>query len=167
MEIFFENGMNFIRAQMEAGADGIQIVEPNCSLISPQFYKDYIMPLHTKMVEEIQKENGFARLHICGDTNKLLKYSLGTGTRILDVDSAVDLAAGKALLKPCQVFCGNLDSVSDVLGGAPDAFAGKVKAVQQASGDRAIIAAGCDIPPATSVENMIAFHDAVEALKYA
>ena len=34
IDLFFRNGMRFIEAQLEAGADGIQIVEPNCSLIS-------------------------------------------------------------------------------------------------------------------------------------
>ena len=164
VRIFFENGLNFIDAQLEAGADGIQIVEPCCSMIAPDLYARVIMPLHVEMVNRVQKNGGFARLHICGDTNKLLPYSLGTGTRILDVDSAVNLETGSQLLKPGQVFCGNLDSVSDVLNGAPDAFADKVRAVRDKSGNRAIIAAGCDVPPATPVENIRAFHDAVAAL---
>ncbi|MFQ9801056.1 MAG: uroporphyrinogen decarboxylase family protein [Clostridia bacterium] len=48
IDIFFENGMRFIEAQLEAGADGIQIVEPCCSLISPELYARLILPYHKK-----------------------------------------------------------------------------------------------------------------------
>lgn len=161
---FFENGMRFINAQLEAGADGIQIVEPCCSLISPALYEHVIMPLHKRMVERIQRDGGFARLHICGDTNKLLPFTLGTGTHILDVDSAVDVGKGAALLSNGQVFCGNLHPASDILDGKPEDFYDKVHALYTASGNRIIISGGCDIPPATPEENMIAFHDACARL---
>ena len=164
MQIFFENDLRFIDAQMDAGADGIQIVEPCCSLISPKVYGRYIQAMHKKLVKKIQDRGGFARLHICGDTNELLPYSLGTGTRILDVDYAVNVAAGSRLLGEGQVFCGNLNPSADVLNGDPASFAGKVSALKQESNNRIIMAAGCDIPPATPAANIIAFHDAVAAL---
>ncbi len=161
MDIFFENGMNFIRAQMAAGADGIQIVEPNCSLISPVFYKEHIMPLHTKMVEEIQKDGGFARLHICGDTSRVMPYTLGTGTRILDVDSQVDLTKVEGLLADNQRFCGNLNTSEEILCGKPDEYEDYVNKRIEATHNRIIISSGCDVPPDTPAENMRAWHDAV------
>ncbi|MBR4206649.1 MAG: hypothetical protein IKQ92_14340 [Clostridia bacterium] len=166
MRIFFENGMRFIDAQLEAGAEGIQIVEPCCSLIPPALYEEHVLPLHRKMIERVQRgrDDGFARLHICGDTNRLLPVLLGTGTRILDVDYQVDVEAGAKLLAPGQVFCGNLSPASDVLNGKPEDFAEKVRRIDEATGRRIIISAGCDIPPATTVENMIAFHDAAANL---
>ena len=164
MRIFFENDMRFIDAQLEAGADGIQIVEPCCSLIPPALYEAHVLPLHQRMIDRIQRDGGFARLHICGDTNRILPLTLGTGTHILDVDYQVDVEAGAKLLKPGQVFCGNLSPASDVLNGKPEDFAEKVRRIDAATGRRIIISAGCDIPPATTVENMTAFHDAVTAL---
>ena len=164
MKVFYENGMRFIEAQLEAGADGIQIVEPCCSLIPPAFYENAVLPYHREMVKRIQRDGGFARLHICGDTNRILPLTLGTGTHILDVDYQVDLETGAKLLGPGQVFCGNLSPASDVLNGKPEDFAGKVRAIDEKTGRRAIISAGCDIPPATAEENMTAFRDAVLAL---
>ncbi len=161
MDIFFENCMSFIKAQMAAGADGIQIVEPSCSLISPQFYRDHVLPLHTKMVEEIQKDGGFCRLHICGDTSRIMPYTLGTGTRILDVDSQVDLAAVEHLLADNQRFCGNLNTTEEVLFGKPEEYETYVNKRIEATHNRIIISAGCDVPPDTPAENMRAWHDAV------
>ena len=165
LDIFYENCMNFIKAQMAAGADGIQIVEPNCSLISPLFYKEHIMPLHTKMVEEIQKDGGFCRLHICGETSKVMPYTLGTGTRILDVDSQVDLAAVEGLLADNQRFCGNLNTSEEVLFGKPEEYENYVNKRIRDTHNRIIIAAGCDVPADTPAENMRAWHDAVAKAK--
>lgn len=160
LEVFFQNGMRFIDAQLSAGADGIQIVEPCCSLISPQLYADLIQPYHRQMVERIQQNGGFARLHICGDTNKIIPYTLGTGAHILDVDSAVDLEAAARHLGKEQVLCGNLDPVSEVMSAKPEDFAEKVSKISAQTGNRCIISGGCDIPPDTTVENMRAFHQA-------
>ncbi|MBQ0059367.1 MAG: hypothetical protein KBS83_05355 [Lachnospiraceae bacterium] len=161
MQIFFENGMNFIKAQMEAGADGIQIVEPNCSLISPKFYEENIMPLHKAMVDEIQShENGFARIHVCGDTAHLMPYTLGTGSHIVDADSQVDLAKVAPLLGAEQVFCGNMNTADELLNGTPDIFPEAVQRRVDATNNRIILCSGCDVPPASPAENIQAFHDA-------
>lgn len=162
VQLFFENGLRFIEAQLAAGADGIQIVEPCCSLIGIDLYRELVQPLHTRLVEAVQKDGGFARLHICGDTNRMLPYTLGTGTRILDVDHAVDMKAAAALLAPGQVLCGNLDPAGVVLGGTAEEITKAVLQVRRDTGERAIISGGCDIPEDTSAENMQAFHDACE-----
>lgn len=165
IDVFFRNGMHFIEEQLAAGADGIQIVEPNCSLISPKFYAEYIMPLHKQMVERIQRDGGFCRLHVCGDTTALMPYTLGTGTHILDVDSAVDLTKVVHLLKEDQCFCGNLNTSEEILFGKPENFAAAVRRRYDETNNRIIISGGCDVPPDTPAENMRAFHDAVLALE--
>ncbi len=165
VNLFFENGLRFIQAQLEAGADGIQIVEPSCSLISPDLYQRLIMPLHTRMVELVQSDNGFARLHVCGDTNSLLPYTLGTGTRILDVDHAVKMDSAAAQLQPGQVLCGNLDPAGVVYAGTPDDIRRNVRDVYEKTNNRAIISGGCDIPPATSPDNMRSFFEACAPLQ--
>ncbi len=161
---FHDNGMDFLNAQLECGADGIQIVEPCCSLIAPALYARLIQPLHAQMVASVQKGGGFARLHICGDTNRLLPHILATGSRIVDVDAAVCMDKAARLLSPGQVLCGNLDPVSVVAEGTPQRIAQAVQDVNRLTHARAIISGGCDIPAETSAANMRAFHDACAAL---
>lgn len=165
INMFQENCLRFIEAQLNAGADGIQLVEPCCSLISPELYARLILPLHKKLVELIQKDGGFCRLHICGDTNKLMPYSLGTGTRILDIDWQVDLETACTKLAEGQVFCGNLDPAADILMGAPESFHDKVQDMCKRANNKIIVAGGCDIPPDTSIENMQAFFEACNSGK--
>lgn len=167
IDVFFRNCMNFIQAQLNAGADGIQIVEPNCSLISPRIYEQYIQPLHKQMVELIQARGGFARLHICGNTMPMMPYTLGTGTHILDVDYQVDLSQVAHLLGPEQCFCGNLNTTDELLIAGADSFPQAVKSRVEQTGNRIILSGGCDVPADTTPENMRAFHDAVAALAQA
>ena len=162
---FYQNCMQFLEAQLEAGADGIQIVEPSCSMISPDFYREHLLPLHRAMVERIQRDGGFARLHICGDTNALICDTLSTGTHILDVDHAVRMGEAAAQLKPGQVLCGNLDPAGDLLQGTPEQIGERVRAIHQETGHRTILSAGCDVPPDTSAENMHAFFKACDSLR--
>lgn len=157
---FHENCKQFILAQLDAGADAIQIVEPSCSLISPDFYKEHIYPLHKELVKLSSNKGGFSRLHICGDTNKLLPYTLSTGTPILDVDYQVDLKLAASLLKPGQALCGNLDPAADLLQGNIRDLESKVREAYKNASGRIIIAAGCDIPPDTSKEMMKSFFNA-------
>ncbi|MBQ1501953.1 MAG: hypothetical protein IIZ45_04990, partial [Firmicutes bacterium] len=163
-KFFQKNGLEFIKRQMEAGANGIQIVAPNCSLVSGAIYKELLAPLHKEMVELIQSYGGKSRLHICGDTLHIMPYSLGTGTDILDIDYQVDLDKAYELLGPNQYFCGNLNPAGDLLQGAPEDFPAKVRNIYDKTHNRTIISGGCDVPQDTSIENMIAFHDAVVAL---
>jgi MtaA/CmuA family methyltransferase len=164
INFFLDNCMTFIEKQMELGIDGIQIVEPSCSLISPAMYEEYIMPLHTKMVEKIQNMGGVARIHICGDTLRIMPYTLGTGSILIDADKEVDMAAAAKLLGDGQYFVGNISPAEDLYLGDPSELAAKVKRIHEATNGRTILAAGCDVAPPTPVENMIAFHDAVAAL---
>lgn len=164
VRLFYENGLRFIEKQLETGADGIQIVEPSCSLINPDMYERLIMPLHANLVKAAQKDGGFARLHICGDTNRFLPLTLGTGTRILDVDHAVWMGEAAAKLAPGQALCGNLDPVNDVMRGTADSINAKVAEVAKSTVNRAIISGGCDIPAATPAENMRAFFEACKAV---
>ena len=164
LEFFNNIGLEFIEKQLAAGADGIQIVEPSCSLISPLMYEEYILPLHKKLVDKIQEKGGYARLHICGDTTRLMPYSLASGTRILDVDYQVELANVVDNLADNQYFCGNINPAGELLQGKPEDFAALVKKIYTDSKNRTIISAGCDVPPDTAPENMIAFYEATEAL---
>ena len=165
IKTFYENGLQFIQAQLEAGADGIQIVEPSCSLIRPDFYKEHLLPLHKAMIDKVQQHGGFARLHICGDTHALMPYTLATGARILDVDHAVQMEKAAALLQKGQTLCGNLDPSGEILYGTPESFGPKVREIVEKTGNRTILSGGCDIPPDTSPENMLAFWAACEALR--
>lgn len=165
LKFFNANCLKFIEKQLDAGADGIQIVEPSCSLVSPAMYEEYVLPLHKELVDMVQaRTNGFARLHICGDTTRLQPYSLASGTRILDCDYQVDLAACHKNLGPDQCFCGNINPAGELLQGQPEDFKALVRKIYTDSQNRCIISAGCDVPPDTSVENMIAFYEATVAL---
>lgn len=94
-----------------------------------------------------------------------MPYTLATGARILDVDHAVQMEKAAALLQKGQTLCGNLDPSGEILYGTPESFGPKVREIVEKTGNRTILSGGCDIPPDTSPENMLAFWAACEALR--
>ena len=164
LDLFFRNDMQLMKAELDAGANAIIIIEPNCSLVSPTFYAEYIQPLHKQIIEYAHSRGAITRLHICGDTLRHVPYTLGTGVDILDIDSSVDVAEAATHLGPHQCLCGNLNTTEELLFGKPENFPAAVQKRVEAAKGRIILAGGCEIPPATSYENILAFHDAVASL---
>ena len=164
LQALVDQEIAFIERQLEAGADGIQIVEPSCSLVSPAMYDEFIRPAHTRLVEAAQRHGGVCRLHICGDTNQLLPYSAATGAKVLDVDYQVDLASAVDKVADQQFFCGNVNPSGELLEGNPENLAGIVERIHSASRGRTLISSGCDVPPDTPAAHMDAFYAACSAL---
>ncbi len=165
IELFYENCMQFIKAQLESGADGIQIVEPSCSLISPKLYEELVQPYHKKMVKLVQEYGGITRLHVCGNTMPHLEKLLETGTNVLDVDFQVDMAKAASKLGENQYLCGNLDPAGVLLGGTPEQITELTKKIYKDTNNRTIMSSGCDVPQDSPVENIEAFYKACASLK--
>ncbi len=164
IHFFHQNCKQFIKAQLENGADGIQIVEPNCSLISPKMYEELIQPLHEELVGLVHEKEGLTRLHVCGDTNVVIPLLLATGTDVLDVDHAVNMAEAAAKLGPRQALCGNVDPAGVLLQGTGEQIRDLVQKIGKDTHNRTIISGGCDVPEDTSAENMRAMFAACAAL---
>ena len=77
----FEVGMRFARAQVEAGADVIGIGDPAASLVGPKIYQEFVWPYEKKMVDGLHALGARARLHICGNTRRILEGDGPAGMR--------------------------------------------------------------------------------------
>lgn len=150
----FEVGMRFARAQMEAGADVIGIGDPAASLVGPHFYEDFVWPYEKKMVEGLHALGVRARLHICGDTRRILKDMGRLGCDFIDVDSMVPIKDARTEMGPEQALLGNLDPVRDLRNGTPQSVHSAVAACHQNGGDRYLVGAGCEVPRDTPPANV-------------
>jgi len=72
MDFVVELELRFARAQVEAGADIIGVGDAAASLVGPKVYNDLIQPLEVKLVEGIHEMGARVRLHICGNTKRIL-----------------------------------------------------------------------------------------------
>jgi MtaA/CmuA family methyltransferase len=158
MDVIVECAMEFISHQIKAGAHCIGIGDAFCSQIGPELYNQYAFARQKKLVDFIHSKRALAKLHICGNTESILKQMIFTGADIIDIDHLVpSMDKFASLLGKNQVLSGKSDPVTVIQDGIPETIKHSVlNDIMQANG-RCIVSAGCEITPDTSTENMRVF----------
>jgi len=163
--IMTETALGFITAQVKAGAHCIGIGDAVCSLISPDLYQEFVLPLEKVLVDHTHSLNAMVKLHICGNTTAILPDMIKTGADIVDIDHLVtSMGDYMPLFSERQVPSGNSNPVSVIRDGSRESIAASVLKCFKDTNGRGIVSAGCEIPPDTSVENLIAYRDAAHSL---
>ena len=158
MDIIVESAIDFISLQIKAGAHCIGIGDAFCSQIGPDLYHQFAHHRQKILVDFIHSEGALAKLHICGNTESILKEMILTGADIIDIDHLVpSMEDFSPLLSKYQVFSGKSDPVTIIQDGSHDAIKQSVLNDFINSKGRCIVSAGCEITPGTSRDNMAAF----------
>jgi MtaA/CmuA family methyltransferase len=152
--------IEFARAQIAAGADLIGIGDAAASLIGPRRYEQWVLPFEQRLVAGIRSAGGRVRLHICGNTRKLLRFMGQAGADLVDLDSPSPMDEARAAMGPRQALLGNLDPVRTLRDGTPESVTDAIAACYAGAGPRYIVGAGCEIAretPEANVHALIAF----------
>jgi MtaA/CmuA family methyltransferase len=153
-EFTLQMGMQFARAQVEAGVDLIGVGDAAASLVGPEFYREFVWPYEKRLVDELHALGTRVRLHICGNTTAILEPIGRLGCDIVDLDFMVPMDKARQAMGPAQVLLGNLDPVRVVRGGTPELIQAAVAQCHQQTKPRYIVGAGCEIPRATPAANL-------------
>jgi MtaA/CmuA family methyltransferase len=159
-ELVTENAIAFAKAQVQAGADLIGIGDAAASLIGPALYSELVWPYEKRLVDAIHAAGGRTRLHICGNTRRLVDGMAKLGCSMVDLDYPVPLEKARREIGPDQVLAGNLDPVRVLRNGTPESIRRELAECWRAAGPRYIVAAGCEVvrdTPAANVEALVAF----------
>lgn len=146
----------FARAQIEAGADIIGLGDAIASQVSPRMYREFALPYERRIFAAVRSMGALTRLHICGDTSRILPDMVGAGADILDLDWMVDWAMAHREFGDRVSFCGNVDPVAVMLQGTPADVRHGILGCLRLGNDRSFSAGGCEIPGATPPENLLA-----------
>jgi uroporphyrinogen decarboxylase len=166
MDVITESAIEFIERQIEAGAHCVGIGDAFCSQIGPANYRRFAFEREKRMIDRIHELGALAKLHICGNTKPIMKDMIATGADIIDVDHLVpSMSEFAPLLGKNQVFSGKVDPVTIVQNGDAATIAAAVEAGWEESRHRALVSAGCEITPGTSLENMRAFMQAAQSVR--
>ena len=149
-----ELAIRFAIVQLEAGADSIGVGDAAASLVGPLIYKHFVWPWEKKLIDAIQAHGGIVRLHICGNTRRILPEIGKLGCELVDIDSPVPLEDARAQLGPLQAVTGNLDPVRDIRNGSAETITRTLNALRQKAGERWVVAAGCEIVRDTPHDNL-------------
>jgi len=162
LEILTEFEIAFARAQVEAGADIIGLGDAIASTISPRMYRRFALPYEQRIFAAVREMGAIPRLHICGDTNKIIADMAESGAQIIDVDWMVDFAtAARTFAARGIAICGNFDPVRVMLQGTEEEVYRATLANLQAGGRACFSAAGCEIPVGTPPANIHAQNRAI------
>lgn len=146
--------LRFARAQVEAGADLIGVGDAAASLVGPQIYEEFVWPYEKQLIDGIHQLGARARLHICGNTRRILAGMGRLGADIVDLDYPSPMAEGRAAMGPSQVLLGNVNPVKVLRDSTPEAVTAAVTACHREAGPRFIVGAGCEVPRDTSHDNL-------------
>jgi MtaA/CmuA family methyltransferase len=144
----------FAKAQLAAGADLIGVGDAAASLVGPRIYDRFVKEGERRLIGAIRAAGGRARLHICGNTRKVLAGMGTVGADLVDLDSPSPMAEGRAAMGPGQALLGNIDPVRVLRDGTPESVTAALQACFDAAGPRYVVGAGCEVPRGTPPANV-------------
>jgi MtaA/CmuA family methyltransferase len=155
-EFVLEMELEFARAQIDAGIDIMGVGDAAASLVGPQIYEEFVWPYEKRMFDALHQMGTLVRLHICGNTSRILTPIGKLGCDIVDLDYMVSIAQAREEMGPDQVLLGNIDPVKVLRNGTPDSIADAIRQCHKEAGSRYIVGAGCEVPRDTADENLLA-----------
>lgn len=159
LDFAVEVALRFGTAQLAAGAHGIVVFDPAASpaVVPPQFFRERLLPQLVRLVQGLRAAGAQpVWLNIAGPTAAILPHYAEIGADIATFDYYIDPAEARRLL-PCTCLAGNLKSL-DFLVAEPAAIAAAGRALAAAFADRGgfILSSGCEIPPESPVDGLVA-----------
>jgi len=155
----------YINAQIEAGAQVVQLFDTWAGELSAADYEEFALPYEQKVFEHIHRgPRGLtvpAILYVNGCAHILEKMA-ESGANVLSVDWRIDLAEARRRVGDKVALQGNLDPCE--LLGTPETITESVKEILKKGGGLGhIVNLGHGILPMVPVENARAFIEAAKA----
>lgn len=149
-----EMELRFAREQLKAGADVIGVGDAAASLVGPDIYDEFVWPYEKKLVDGIHALGGKVRLHICGNTRRILEGMGKLGCDIVDLDSMAPISEARQKMGPKTVLLGNLNPVVVLRNGDPAGVTAAIAECHRQAGAPFIVGAGCEVPRDTPPDNL-------------
>lgn len=155
LEAFADVLVEYVQFQVDSGADAIQLFDTYAGLLSPADYREFLLPLHRRVLEAVDVPTiAFAR-NVSGNLDLLAD----SGADVVGLDWTVDLETARSELADEDVAIqGNLDPA--LLYGDPESVRERTREVVDAAGDEGhILNLGHGVDRNTPVENVAAFFE--------
>jgi len=102
--------IEFLRAQLGAGVDAIQLFDSWAGTLSLADYRDYVLP-HSSRIFDALKDEGVPMTHFGVGTAELLGAMGEAGATVVGVDWRTNLVDAAGRVGPGKALQGNLDPV--------------------------------------------------------
>ncbi|MGA2972276.1 MAG: uroporphyrinogen decarboxylase [Candidatus Bathyarchaeia archaeon] len=145
---------SYLRAQVKAGVDVVQLFDSWVGCLSPQDYHQYVLPYSRRIFKELE-ETGVPRIHFGTGTSNLLEEMKQAGGDVFGVDWRIPIDLAWARLGNDVGIQGNLDPA--VLLGSPELIKSQAAEILTKTKGRVghIFNLGHGMLPETSPQNVI------------
>jgi len=154
--------VKYLNAQVDAGAQALQLFDSWVGCLSPDDYRQYVLPHTRNVIGGINSETPL--IHFGTGTGQLLQLISEAGGNVIGIDWRVRLDEGWQRVGRDKAVMGNLDPVA--LFANREHLRSQTKAIlDQAAGRPGhIFNLGHGILPGTPIENVIALVDMVHEM---
>jgi uroporphyrinogen decarboxylase len=163
MERLSEAVVDYVQAQVAAGAEAVQLFDSWVGCLGPDDYRSYVLP-HMRTTFGALAATGVPVIHFGTGTAALLELMREAGGDVIGIDWHVDLADAWRRVGSDVAVQGNLDPL--VLFAPPDEIRRRVARVLERAGGRPghIFNLGHGVLPETPPEHVATLIDAVHTL---
>lgn len=154
--------ITYLNAQVQAGAGAVQVFDSWAGALSPQDYREFVLPHSQKVFSELPP--GVPKIHFATGTSGILELILEAGGDVIGIDWRIDLGEAWGRLGYTVGIQGNLDPV--VLFGPQERIERAVGEILDKAGGRPghIFNLGHGVLPKTPENNVITMVEAVHRL---
>jgi len=153
----------YLNAQIEAGAQAVQLFDTWAGLLAPDDYRAWVLPVHRRIADALHRDRAPLILYV-QDGGHVVDAMIEAGPDVISLDWRLDLADAARRAGARVSIQGNLDPTA--LHASPEEIARRVRAIARAGraarGHVLNLGHGCH--PDTPVEGVRAFTDAARAL---
>ena len=152
----------YLEAQIEAGAQVVQLFDTWAGLLTGDEYREWVLPCHREIAAKLPRDRAPLILYVKGGPH-LFDLTLESGADVVSVDWRIDLAEAVRRAAGRVSLQGNLDP--GLLFAPPDLITERVAEMRRAGrGARGhILNLGHGVLPGTPVEGVRAFTAAARA----
>jgi uroporphyrinogen decarboxylase len=163
MEQLTEMTVQYLNAQIEAGAQVVQLFDTWAGLLDRDTYREWVLPNHKEIVSRLNREQAPLILYVNNGPH-IVEEMLESGADVLSLDWRVDLGAASREIGARASVQGNLNP--EVLTQSREAIFAAVREIAAAAAPARghILNLGHGCTPETPVEGVRAFTDAARAL---
>ncbi|MBW2289534.1 MAG: uroporphyrinogen decarboxylase [Deltaproteobacteria bacterium] len=155
--------VEYLGAQIEAGAQAVQLFDTWAGILSPQDYREWVLPTHREIAARLDRRAAPLILFVNNGAH-VFDQTLESGADVLSLDWRVDMAAAAAQAGGRVSLQGNLDPCT--LAAPPDEIEAQVHTLAAAAAPARglILNLGHGCLPDTPVEGVRAFTAAARSL---
>jgi len=110
MTVLSDNTADYLKAQVDAGAQAIQLFDSWVGALSQTDFEKYVKPYSAKIIKAVQRK-GVPVIHFGTGTTPFLKSFADTGGDVVGVDWRPPLDVARKIIPAKQAIQGNLDPV--------------------------------------------------------